>query len=217
VTTSIAWQLPSHGELGTSIYQQPQTLMFEVDTCHVDVPLSSIEFVQHQVATEGDQPRRLSRPFLSLELPEWVHEKAVEDEMAGIFRCRSLASFTASATSSPSSSPAISPKVSAMDGFPLGSTSAKSRFRSGVCWADLTESEEDGMDSWCAVSAASTATSSPAFHQSLTPKAHLEAEDDAGQVVRRRRVSWADLVESEIDPVNYLWSSKDDANCSVEI
>jgi len=107
-------------------------------------------------------PSNVSRPFLSLMLPEWVHEKAEEDEAVGIFRCTSLASFTASPTSSGASSPASScpssPAVPSAVGEPLRRLATPRARRSGVCWADLDEAEDDGSP---VTSTVSTATSSP--------------------------------------------------------
>lgn len=110
------------------------------------------------------------RPFLSLMLPEWVHEKSAEDEAAGVFRCRSLASFNPSPTSSSASSPASSclgSPVSSRARTPEVPSEAESTpscqslgvRRSGVRWADLAEeSEEDDLTFTWAGSAASTAS-----------------------------------------------------------
>jgi len=69
--------------------------------------------------SEGDMKDQ-NRPFLSLMLPEWVHEKAAEDEATGASGCGSLVSFgdmsprsscVGSALSSCASSPVASPCV----------------------------------------------------------------------------------------------------------
>jgi hypothetical protein len=114
--------------------------------------------------------QNVSKPFLSLVLPDWVHQKTAEDEAAGTFWLQDLASFP----SSPRGSAAGSPMASC-NNSPELSTKELSAFkpvdanlwRSGVCWADLAESEESDDDgfvgyNWCAASTASTATSSPA-------------------------------------------------------
>lgn len=117
--------------------------------------------------SEGEMKSQIpSRPFLSLMLPEWVHEKAAEDEAAGISRCGSLVSFDDESTS-PASSIAPSP-ASSCASSPASSPRVRGR-RSGVCWADLAEdSDEDEPVTW-AWSTASTAPSSP--DRSLSPVA----------------------------------------------
>jgi len=124
--------------------------------------------------SEGETKSQIpSRPFLSLMLPEWVHEKAAEDEAAGLSRCGSLVSFDDASTSpassiapSPASSCASSPASSPRVLSRANSRSCSGR-RSGVCWADLDEdSDEDEPVTW-AWSTASTAPSSP--DRSLSP------------------------------------------------
>lgn len=126
--------------------------------------------------SEGEmKPQNPSRPFLSLMLPEWVHEKAAEDEAAGLSDCGSLVSFD-DASTSPASSIAPSP-VSSCASSPASSPRVLSRAesrtcsgrRSGVCWADLAEdSDEDEPVAWT-WSTVSTAPSSP--DRSLSPVA----------------------------------------------
>jgi len=115
---------------------------------------------------------KVSRPFLSLMLPEWVHEKAVEDEAVGLFRCTSLASFSASPTSSGASSRASScassPQVPSASREPLQRPAGPRARRSGVCWADLVESEDEGP----MTSTISTATSSPIARRNWVSDQH---------------------------------------------
>jgi len=199
--------------------------------------------------SEGDiKFQSPSRPFLSLMLPEWVHEKAAEDEAAGMFPTRSAMS---SIVSSPASSRASSPQVPSR----AGSHSMSVR-RSGVNWADLADSEEedDGpiFYPWSAVSTAtstiSTATSSPVainlgfvdqfrkeekaveivtlgeiFNSSqglaigvdyqLASPQTLQASGGTcaqthvhSKAAGHLAIRWVDLVESDVDPLDYAWS-----------
>jgi len=180
-----------------------------------------------------------SRPFLSLMLPEWVHEKAAEDEAAGTFPSRSAMS---SLLSSPAGSRASSPQVPSR----AESRTASAR-RSGVNWADLSDEEDDGLVSY-AWSTISTATSSPAAlsrgiadrdqkeekaveivilgetfkspqaasigveYQLASPQTLQASVGPCGQphvyskAAGHSAIRWVDLVESDIDPVDYAWS-----------
>jgi hypothetical protein len=292
VLRAIAWQFPQHHELffddamladistscetpsGTddcqmfSVSQPPlHEVSLRADYLPFNTPFDDVH-------PEGDfKPQNFNRPFLSLTLPEWVHEKAMEDEVAGTFTCRSLASFASSPTSSTASSPVTSPVVPSVD-----VVTSRSRFFSGVSWADLAESEdEEPIEyAWSVPSAASTAASSPAavctastpkvasstppvqqgFWQDdvcaglpasadLSPIAASIASQDffAVEVVQREfgwaqaggimattsdcddgqmidanaatvaqcsGVRWTDLVESDLDPLDYQWSPVDD-------
>jgi len=153
--------------------------------------------------SEGDlKSQNPSRPFLSLMLPEWVHEKAAEDEAAGAFRCRSLVPFntsspTNSSVGSPVSSCACSPQVPSK--AELHTVSVR---RSGVCWADLAEeSEEETLtgspsDSFRAESPTDSSTSSLASSRASSPRASSKLELHAPRV-RRSGVCWADLPDSD--------------------
>jgi len=151
-----------------------------------------------------------SRPFLSLMLPEWVHEKAAEDEAAGLSRCGSLVSFggpspatsnVPSATSSCANSPTSSPRLPSW----AESRTRRGR-RSGVCWADLEESDEDEpvASMWSTIS---TAPSSPDRSLSPVPASLSKAESRTCRG-RRSGACWADLEGSDQDePVASLWST----------
>jgi len=201
--------------------------------------------LDHQAEAELPNSRR---PFSSLMLPVWVHEKSEADEAAGIACCRSLAPF--SACSSPASSCTSSPEVPVLSELSSNSQShsAQRTRRSTVCWADLVENDDeessDSQDPWGALSNASsmsTAASSPEgclvdkwrkFEEfsivkdqevSLTvPTAPDHSQDflfqttvallSAGKAVVRDsgvvdKVRWVDLVESDLDPLDYAWSS----------
>jgi hypothetical protein len=186
VLKEIAWQFPPVQGVN------PCQLVFGIDNCQrspreacqgieieieagdADMAPSFAVTDPNSVQIEGEsKSHNENRPFLSLSLPEWVHEKAVEDEVAGIFRCKSLASFASSPTSSAASSPASSrtssPVLPSKEDFAPKPTEAKVRSRSGVSWADLAESEDDDLVEY-ATSVASTATSSPALYYSSAPK-----------------------------------------------
>lgn len=192
------------------------------------------------------------RAFLSLMLPEWVHEKAAEDEIAGIFPSRSAMS---SIVSSPASSLASSPLIPSR-----AESRTKNARRSGVNWADLSDSEEEDGPVSYTWSTISTATSSPALMSRATadrdckdvnsvynavdivtlgdnlnaPKAlpigkkyqlaspqKMQASGGPcgqphvhGKAAGQPAMRWADLVESDVDPVDYMWS--DDASVLVD-
>lgn len=208
-------------------------------------PDCTVQISSVRTNSEGDIKFQSPRPFLSLMLPEWVHEKAAEDEAAGMFPTRSAMS---SIVSSPASSHASSPQVPSR--ADPNSTPVR---RSGVNWADLEE-EDDGPISYpwstnsTATSTISTATSSPAamnrgivdqdkkeekaveivtlgetFNssqaiaigvdyqlaspQTLQPggctcaQTHVHSKAGGHLAIR-----WVDLVESDVDPLDYAWS-----------
>jgi len=212
-------------------------------------PSYAVQASSLRTNSEGDiKFQSSSRPFLSLMLPEWVHEKAAEDEAAGTFPSRSA---TSSIVSSPASSRATSPQVPSR----AESRSVSVR-RSGVNWADLADSEEEDdcpiSYSWSARSRAtstiSTATSSPAamnrgivdqaqnkekaveivtpgetFNSSqglaigvecqlASPQTLQASSGPCGQphvhskAAGHRPRRWVDLVESDVDPLDYAWS-----------
>jgi len=188
-----------------------------------------------------------SRPFFSLMLPEWIHEKAAEDEASGAFPSRSAMS---SIVSSPASSRASSPQVPSR-----AESHTTSVRRSGVNWADLADSdgEDDGPISYAwsttsSTSTISTATSSPAAmsrgiadrdrkeekaveiitlgetfnssqgleigvgYQLASPQTLQASGGPCGQphvyskAAGHSAIRWVDLVESDVDPMDYAWS-----------
>lgn len=130
----------------------------------------------------------VSKPFLSLLLPQWVHDKNEEDEAAGLVRCTSLASFSEtprnSDTGSLVSSCVSSPQLPSAYKSPLRPVRPRVR-RSGVCWADLEESDEDKSP---VTSPVSTAASSP-----------IGSSSWAAYQIRHSGACWADLEESDDD------------------
>jgi len=189
IINATAWQLPPDGEVSCEDTAAPGVLSsrkaFGTDECHCNMvlldsnvarcaarpraatwPCGAVQATLLRADAERDTTsQHYSRPFLSLMLPEWVHEKAAEDEAAVAFRCRSLIPLstpTSSTASSPASSCASSPTSSPTVPSKAGSHTASVR-RSGVNWADLEESDEDDDGpityAWSTIS---TATSSPA-------------------------------------------------------
>jgi len=186
--------------------------------------------------SEGEiKSRSPNRAFLSLMLPEWVHQKAAEDEASGEFPCRST---VGPLSSSPASSPATSPRVP-----PKAESYTVPVRRSGVNWADLSDSEEDDGLTGYAWSTASTADSSPAtvgrgaelnigknildntvdpvdpgedFNSPEGDKdntsfavAGLSRQHNVNnKSTARSTMRWVDLMESDIDPVFYKWSEQ---------
>lgn len=151
-----------------------------------------------RTASEGDiKPQGPNRPFLSLMLPEWVHEKAAQDEALGLFRCRSPISLC---DTSPSNSSVTSP-VSSRSSSPLVFSNPKANShtsrvrRSSVCWADLVDSDEE------------TEVFSGSFISSLTSTVPTDSSVGSlsSSLVSSPRVlspidtcvSWADLAENE--------------------
>jgi|Transcript_121726 hypothetical protein len=215
------------------------------------------------------------RPFQSLALPEWVHEKDADDEAAGIFKRSALASFSPSPTSSKSGSPlssrSSSPEVPLKENFNSRPVASNTR-RSTVSWADLAESDDNDFDCiWSASSSASTAASSPvamgcspnvlcfdiernlvldqacqaivptatALEQSAIPEnanssnfflaesgnpsllvtasaaanipqndngQHADAHTTKASQKKTPKTRWVDLVDSDVDPLDYVWS-----------
>jgi hypothetical protein len=293
VQKAIAWQFPPQGDDACDDLDDIHSCataceIFECQPSPGDVlsnvqSMDAVSFSPDTPPHEGN-PQKMNVPFLSLMLPDWVHEKAVEDEVAGVFRCMSLASFASSPASSTRNSPTNSclnspEALSKVDVVPKPKE-VKVRCRSGVSWADLAESEDDGNFEypWCTTSTASTATSSPDLHYSNAPKnvdsehvvfqcleqeevgempeadaamQHassdaIEVQDffvigsnwpepslanscikdraslhDAGQPLEsvtakglrchQAGISWVELVESDRDPLNYIWSVAEDS------
>lgn len=245
-------------------------------SCHQQFPVfaeRNKKVVSSDVNSPREAPREVvltARPFQSLTLPEWVHEKQAEDEIAGFFKCNALASFPSSPVSSKSNSPAnsclSSPETPIKEDFVSRPVEANTR-RSTVSWADLADSDDDDSDYiWSATSRASTAASSPAAvwckpkdtfsdivdgqvlenvvptataneqfvipgmaissdffvaepedHELLaTTNAAMNASEkqDARQMEvhlakqnpRRSPIRWVDLIDSDLDPVDYPWS-----------
>jgi hypothetical protein len=237
VMEEIAWQFPPQGEtclcdepLLNKRTEHPSCLHQSILSTDWDLCMSIMEtlpppakLLPQRVLTAVElRLEALNKPFLSLMLPEWVHEKAAEDEMSGAFRCESLASFT----STPATSAASSPENASRAGPFVR--------RSAVCWADLAESDDDHESDariQCASSGASTATSSPVMMNTTgAPKDRsqiatfnaLEYSTQAGDAKASAIQSldgkqmgsrittgmrWADLVESDRDPLHYKWSS----------
>jgi len=146
----------------------------------------------------------LSRPFLSLMLPEWVHEKAEEDEAAGAFRCRSLISLnTASPTNSSVASP-MGSRASSPSTSPWMPTKAESHprsgRRSGVCRADLADDsdEETLSGSFISSTAADSLTDSSAG--SLASSRASSPCVPSFTKPHEKSARWADLYEYEEDP-----------------
>jgi len=186
-----------------------------------------------QAETELQNSRR---PFLSLMLPEWVHEKSEAEEAAGIITRRSLKSFH----SSPIASSCCSPAEACLGGSMIAacldveeSSPAPQKRRSTVRWIDLVENDEENLyDPWAAtsdVSGVSTAASSPEAapvekFENKWRKANQfsDAGDSTDAVLpqdffettveratgQAEKVRWVDLVESELDPLDYMWSSR---------
>lgn len=186
VARATSWQLPPEGETACEditaaaddCFLNSRKMTLGTDECHsISYPRSVRErLLLHAALREiitAPQPgasrpaepcgeshessKCPTRPFFSLMLPEWVHEKAAEDEATGGFQCRSLASFTPSPTSSCAGSPVSSCPGSPASRFArspavpsapseAGSTpeSVNSRVRrSAVRWADLVESDDE--------------------------------------------------------------------------
>jgi len=209
-----AWQLPPDGDVSCNDTAAPVLNSLTKGAIFSD-PLSprDSQVLHYDGATnatlllhtdsEGDSKSQSpSRPFLALMLPEWVHDKAAEDEAAGAFMCRSL-SLKSFNTDSPTCSSTAS-LVSSCASSPLLPSKAelhkKSVRRSGVCWADLAESDEETLTgSFVSFNAASpTISSAGSLVNSVTSSPRLSANVDMhSPSVWRSGVSWADLAESE--------------------
>jgi hypothetical protein len=168
------------------------------DMCHLTTMPSDAMYL-HETPVEVVSR---TRPFLSLALPEWVHEKDAEDEIAGFFRCNSLASFPSpmsSTSSSPVNSCLSSPEVPFKKHFVSRPVVANVR-RSSVSWADLAESDDNDFDSiWSVTSSASTAASSPDTIWYKPKDAHSDLV--VNQVVEHACQTFAPLVTALDQPV----------------
>lgn len=290
-----AWQFPADGEctfeslarFGSELILNSCDAVVGADecqyasahesSCHQQFPVFAVcnkNVVSSDVISPHKAPCEVvltTRPFQSLSLPEWVHEKQAEDEIAGFFKCNALASFPSSPVSSKSNSPATSclssPETPIKEDFVSRPVEANTR-RSFVSWADLADSDDDDSDDiWSATSRASTAASSPADvwckpkdtfsdivagqvlentvpiaatnEQIVIPGTAIsvdffvaEPEDPellvtisaatniprkqdgrqmdvhlAKQNQRRSPIRWVDLDDSDLDPVDYPWST----------
>jgi len=207
ILDSIAWQLPA----GDKSYVELPSANSAMST-KLDIRLENY----CREVQDHEESLSVLRPFSALKLPEWIHEKAAEDDALGVFRCCSVASFreweantdSGSMASSVASSPAVSPDVI-----------MKKPQRQGMSWADLQESEEDERfalwtkstcledldstsdDEGTVASTVSTAASSPV--SSLV----LEMENVKLKPRRRTGVNWAELDDSAEDDRFASWKA----------
>lgn len=269
VFNATAWQLPPDGDSCCSNVATPRGIdstQSGTDECQIFTTLSSSSQCSEVCSSDDADARRCSgrprssswpdysyqapllrsnsegeiksrspnRAFLSLMLPEWVHQKAEEDEASGEFPCRSTVSPL---FSSPASSPATSPQAP-----PKAESYTVPVRRSGVNWADLSDSEEDDSLTGYAWSTASTADSSPAGvgrgselnigknilddtvdpvdpgedfnspegvkHTSFAVAGLSGRHNVNNKSTARSTMRWVDLMESDIDPVFYKWSEQ---------